>query len=151
MWRLLWGMILSALILVALSESVRKDLVPYLERATKLVTDVLDRVGAASGVQELGGSHEADSSDKREIAPEPSSSVPHSRMGEAEVEEESRETAQRDMPDREAPPFRREARATQAEEKGPTGSESFPDFYEKARTSLLRAVEILEGRGDARE
>lgn len=151
MWRLLWGMILGALILVALSESVRKDLVPYLERGAKLAAELVRRVREAGGVQEPAANREAEPSNETVVAQEPSSRLPDSQMGEAEVEEGTRETTQRDMPDREGTPLRREARTTHPEAKGPTGPESFPDFYEKARTSLLRAIEILEGQGDARE
>ncbi len=147
MFRLLGGMILGALILLALSDSVRKDIEPYLERGSKLTEDLLNRVREAGGVQGPEVKREAEPLDQTDIAQEPSSSLPDQAGGDAGDPEGRGGTVAKDVPERRDTALLREPGARHQE--GPAGSESFPDIYEKARTRLLQAMEILEGKGDA--
>jgi len=151
MFRLLGGMILGALILLALSDSVRKDIEPYLERGSKLTEDLLNRVRekvrGSDAARAPEGGEEAESIDKAQTPPEPSSNPPDHPVGDAEVAKRAGSAAEKALPAPQDPAFLRE-RGT-VHQEGPAGPESFPDIYEKARARLLQAMEILEGKGDA--
>jgi hypothetical protein len=101
-------MILGALILVGLSESLRMDLQPYLERATNLVENLLDRVRAATGVREPEANRKAEPLDQTDIAQEPSSSLPYSTGGDAEGPEGRGSTLAKNVPEGRDTAFLRE-------------------------------------------